>query len=105
MKRVIACIAAVSTIVSAAYAAETTIGQKDKQFSKASITVKKGDKLHFMNDDSVTHDISIKDPDGHKKPGVIQKPGDQADFTFDQTGDFTVMCLIHPKMKMAVTVQ
>jgi cytochrome c peroxidase len=105
MKRVILCIAAVSAIASAAYAAETTIGQKDKQFSKASITLKKGDKLHFTNDDSVTHDISVKDPDGHKKPGIIQKPGDQTDLTFDQAGDFTVMCLIHPKMKMTVQVQ
>jgi plastocyanin len=105
MKRFIACIAAVSTVASAAYAAETTIGQKDKQFSKEAVTLKKGDKLHFTNDDSVTHDISIKDPDGHRKPGVVQKPGEQADFTFDQTGNFTVMCLIHPKMKMTVKVQ
>jgi plastocyanin len=81
------------------------IVQKDKQFSEEAIAVKRRDKVHFVNSDNVTHNISVKEPSGGSKPGITQKPGEESDVQFDQPGDYEVRCLIHPKMKMSVKVE
>ena len=88
----------------AAWAAQT-VSQKDKQFSTDALTVKAGKSVTFSNDDQVTHDITVTKPDGSTTPGVMEKPGDHATITFDKPGQYKVWCLIHPKMKMIVTVQ
>lgn len=82
--------------------AATAISQKDKAFSQASVAVRAGDKLSFVNDDTVAHDISVKTPDGASRPGVLERPGDQFELAFDDVGTYQVRCLIHPKMKMTV---
>ena len=84
---------------------EPVVSQKDKQFSQETVTVKPGAVIRFVNDDAVTHDITLKAPDGTGRPGVVQKPGGDARLTFDQHGDYQVRCLIHPKMKMTVHVE
>jgi len=88
--------------MSTASIAATAISQKDKAFSQDSVAIKAGDKLRFVNDDSVTHDISVKSPGGVSRPGVVEKPGDDMELAFDDVGTYQVRCLIHPKMKMTV---
>lgn len=87
---------------SATAGAGVTVGQKDKQFSQENVALKRGDAVRFVNDDAVTHNLSVRDPSGANRPGVVQKPGDTTEITFDASGRYSVMCLIHPKMKMAV---
>lgn len=82
-----------------------TVGQKDKQFSQESVTVKHGGAVRFVNDDAVTHNLSVRDPAGTNRPGVVQKPGDATEITFDASGRYAVTCLIHPKMKMTVQAE
>ena len=82
-----------------------TVDQKDKQFSQAVVTVKTGEAVNFSNSDEVSHDLSIRNPDGSKMMSRLERPGEQASVTFDKTGDYKVQCLIHPRMKMVVTVQ
>jgi plastocyanin len=82
-----------------------TVSQKDKQFLPDTLTVNTGESVTFNNDDQVTHDITITRPDGSTMPGVMEKPGDHATFTFDKSGQYKVQCLIHPKMKMTITAQ
>jgi plastocyanin len=100
-------IAALLTLAFAlpALAAGISVGQKDKQFSKDSISIKQNDVVTFTNDDTVTHDISVREPDGSRRPGVMEPPGSTTQITFDKLGDYEVRCLIHPKMKMSVHVE
>jgi plastocyanin len=99
-----ALLAALGMTTAAAFADET-ITQKDKQFSQASVAIKQGDSVHFVNEDDVTHNIAIRQPDGSKKTSMIEKPGEQHVVKFDDKGDYEVNCLIHPKMKLKVSVQ
>jgi len=88
--------------LSTASIAATSISQKDKAFSQESVAIKAGDKLSFVNDDNVTHDISVRTPGGASRPGIVERPGDQLELAFDDVGTYQVRCLIHPKMKMTV---
>ena len=89
-------------IATAAVAAATTISQKDKTFSQDSVTVKAGEKIKFINDDNVTHNLTVKTPGATTRQGVQEKPGDEIELGFDEAGTYEVRCLIHPKMKMSV---
>ncbi|GEO43766.1 methylamine utilization protein [Skermanella aerolata] len=91
--------------LSAEALAGTSISQKGKQFSQDAVTIKAGDKVTFVNDDTVAHNITVKDPTGGNHSGDLQKPGTQADLGFDKPGTHEVRCAIHPKMKMTVTAQ
>ncbi len=85
--------------------ADQSVDQKDRQFSQPAVSVKVGEAVKFSNSDDVSHDISIRNPDGSKMMSKLEKPGDQTTITFDKPGDYKVQCLIHPKMKMTVTAQ
>jgi plastocyanin len=92
-------------LVVSAMSAELVITQKDKQFSQEAVTMKAGDKMRMVNDDSVTHNVVVKDASGASRPGITQKPGEQSEIGFDNAGDYEVRCLIHPKMKLSVKVE
>jgi plastocyanin len=85
----------------AAYAADHTIMQKGKVFSQTDITIKVGDALVFVNNDTVPHNVVSTDPENNL--GSL-KPGSSTPVTFKTAGDFTVICAIHPTMKMHVKV-
>jgi plastocyanin len=86
-----------------AFAAERTIGQKGKVFSESALTIKKGDVVLFMNDDTVTHNVMSTDSGGEFNIGT-QAPGVSTPVTFDKAGEFTILCAIHPRMKLTVKV-
>jgi plastocyanin len=86
-----------------AAAAERTISQKGKVFSETELTVKKGDSLVFMNDDTVNHNVLSSSTDNEFNLGSMA-PGASAPVTFKKAGDVAIVCAIHPKMKMAVKV-
>jgi cytochrome c peroxidase len=98
-----ACAGLVVGISTAAIAA-TTISQKDKTFSQENVAISAGEKVKFVNDDNVTHNLTLKTPGGKMKPGVLEKPGEETEFVFDEVGSYEVRCLIHPRMKMSVEV-
>jgi len=83
--------------------AEQSVDQKDKAFSQDAVTVPVGESVTFTNSDQVTHDLSVKNPDGSRLMSTMQKPGEHSVVTFDKPGEYKVQCLIHPKMKMTVT--
>jgi plastocyanin len=86
-----------------AFAAERSIGQKGKVFSESAITIKKGDVVVFMNDDTVTHNVMSTDAGSEFNIGS-QAPGVSTPVTFDKAGEFTILCAIHPRMKLMVKV-
>jgi plastocyanin len=86
-----------------ALAANLTITQKGRTFSSESITIKKGGTVTFLNDDSVPHNIMSTSQRNEFNLGS-QPPGASTDVTFKEGGEVQVICAIHPRMKMTVTV-
>jgi plastocyanin len=93
----------VSGLSTGAFAATEVIHQKGRLFSTDSITVKKGEMLTFFNDDTVPHNI-MSSSHGNEFNLGSQPPGSSTDVTFKEAGDATVICAIHPRMKMTVKV-
>jgi plastocyanin len=93
----------ISGLSTGAFAATEVVHQQGRAFSAESITIKKGDPLTFLNDDSVPHNI-MSTSKGNEFNLGSQSPGSSTDVTFKEAGDVTVICAIHPRMKMAVKV-
>ncbi len=86
-----------------ALAATQVIHQQGRVFSSESVTIKKGEALTFLNDDSVPHNI-MSATKGNEFNLGSQPPGTSTDVTFKEAGDVQVICAIHPRMKMMVKV-
>jgi len=86
-----------------AFAATEVIHQHGRLFSSESATVKKGEALTFLNDDTVPHNI-MSATKGNEFNLGSQPPGSSTDVTFKEAGDVAVICAIHPRMKMLVKV-
>jgi plastocyanin len=89
--------------VGGALAANLTITQKGRMFSSESVSVKRGEMLTFLNDDSVPHNILSTSKGNEFDLGSLP-PGASTDVTFKEAGDVLVICAIHPRMKMVVKV-
>jgi len=90
-------------------AAEIMITQENKSFKKdgqlvEKITIKKGDVIHFKNQDPFFHNLfslsDLKTFDLGSYPKGISKS-----VTFDKAGIAEVECAIHPQMFMEVKVE
>ena len=95
-------LAAIATV---AFAADVPVSQKNQTFSSLALTVHVGDKVIFENDDTVTHNITVKGSDGDADDLGLQKPGQKLGYKFETKGVYRVICSIHPRMKMTVTAQ
>lgn len=89
--------------ITAAYATERSIRQKGKVFSEAEVTIKKGETLLFVNDDSIAHNVLSTSATHRFNLGLMQ-PGNATPVTFKNSGELSIICAIHPTMKMAVKV-
>lgn len=87
-----------------AYAASFNVGQKNKQFTKKSLTVKVGDTVRFTNEDPFFHNVFSLSPTKTFDLGSYPK-GDYRDVTFDTAGKVEVECAIHPNMRMTIVVK
>jgi plastocyanin len=86
-----------------ALAANLTITQKGRVFSSENISIKKGEAITFVNDDSVPHNI-ISTSKGNEFNLGSQAPGASTDVTFKESGEALVICAIHPRMKLTVKI-
>jgi plastocyanin len=86
-----------------AFAATEVIHQQGRAFSAESVTIKKGEALTFLNDDTVPHNIMSASKGNEFNLGS-QSPGSSTDVTFKEAGDVQVICAIHPRMKLTVKV-
>jgi len=77
-----------------------TITEKDFAFSPAETTVKVGDVVTFVNEDSAPHNVSI---DGAELG--MQNQGDSVTWTAAKAGSFPFSCTIHPTMTGTLTVK
>jgi plastocyanin len=86
-----------------ALAANQVVHQQGRAFSSESMTVKTGEALTFLNDDTVPHNV-FSTSKGNEFNLGSQSPGSSTDVTFKEAGDVSVICAIHPRMKMTVKV-
>ena len=104
MRRLAVFVLVISAGLSAgALAGNQMIHQQGRVFGPDNITIKKGDALTFVNDDSIPHNIMSATKGSEFNLGS-QAPGMSTDVTFKETGDVQVICAIHPRMKMMVKV-
>ena len=81
------------------------VTQKGQQFSPRVIAIHVGDTLEVLNDDGeLIHHAYVASKTFSFDSGD-QEPGTKADIQFTVPGTFQVLCGIHPKMRLDVTVQ
>ena len=86
-----------------AAAVVNTVKIVDMAFSPQNITVKRGTKVTWTNNDTVAHDVTETDSKDGPKSGTLNT-GESYSFTFDTVGTFKYHCSIHPSMTGTVTV-
>ena len=104
MRRLAVFVLVISAGLSAgALAGNQMIHQQGRVFGPDSVTIKKGEALTFVNDDTIPHNIMSASKGNEFNLGS-QGPGMSTDVTFKEAGDVQVICAIHPRMKMLVKV-
>lgn len=99
-------------VLSAAGAAWAGLGppkyhasQKDQAFRPGELTIKRGETVEIVNDDGdLLHHVYV-DSKSFSFDSGDQEPGETVDITFSKSGAFTVLCGIHPRMKLRVQVE
>lgn len=86
-----------------ALAASLAVHQQGRKFSSDNVTIRTGETLTFVNDDTVPHNIYSASSGNEFNLGS-QGPGMSTEVTFTEAGDVQVLCAIHPRMKMTVKV-
>lgn len=86
-------------------ASQLIISQKGKRFGPQDVALRVGEHITVVNDDdNFVHQAYIEHEAFAFDSGDIE-PGARAVITFPTAGDFTVLCGVHPKMKLAVRVR
>ena len=84
--------------------ATSRMSQKDKTFLPARVTLRTGDTLTILNDDTRPHNVRVFDPRMKFNSG-LQEPGERVTVPFAQSGMFDVFCGIHPSMRATIEVK
>ncbi len=84
--------------------ATTLVTQKNKSFQPGAVTLRRGEALTIVNNDTRPHNVRVFDPRLSFNSGV-QEPGDKAVIDFPQAGTFEVFCGIHPNMRLTIEVE
>ncbi len=80
------------------------ISQKNREFHPATLTIGVGDTVTIVNDDGDLHHHAYVSSGSFKFDSGDQLPGSRTDIVFTVPGQFNVLCGIHPKMRLVVTV-
>lgn len=79
-----------------------SVGMKGFAFAPATITIKVGESVEWINDDTVNHTVTADD--GSFDSGN-EAPGNSYTHKFDKAGTYTYFCKWHPNMKGTIIVQ
>jgi plastocyanin len=87
----------------------TEVAMENIQFSPSELTVKAGETITFVNNESVPHDVhktSGPGADFASGPAGGMGEGDTFELTLDQAGDYEYVCNVHaPGMSGTITVE
>ncbi|MCJ2085839.1 methylamine utilization protein [Methylobacterium sp. E-005] len=81
------------------------ISQKGKRFGPGDVALHVGEHITVVNDDNNFVHQAYVDHEAFAFDSGDIEPGDKVVITFPTEGDFTVLCGVHPKMKLAVHVR
>jgi plastocyanin len=86
-------------------AAVSNVSQRHRAFSPTALEITLGSTVQIVNDDGeLTHHAYVKS-DTFSFDSGEQQPGDKVNIVFPAAGHFTVLCGIHPRMHLEVTVK
>lgn len=98
-----------ATAASVAHAASVRdVSQRRRAFEPRAVEIARGDALRFVNDDGeLLHHAHVPPggPGGFAFDTGEQAPGSAVLVRFPVAGTFEVLCGIHPRMRLAVTVR
>jgi plastocyanin len=80
------------------------VSQRGRAFEPGELSIKRGDILQIVNDDGDLMHHAYIESDQFNFDSGDQEPGAKVDIPFTVSGNFTVLCGIHPKMKLIVHV-
>ena len=89
---------------SALGAAPYQVSQKGRAFQPGELTIRRGETVQIVNDDADLLHHAYVDSERFTFDSGDQEPGSKTDVTFPVAGTFSVLCGIHPKMKLTVHV-
>jgi plastocyanin len=81
------------------------VSQKGREFRPGEVIIKRGETVQIINDDGDLQHHAYVDSAKFNFDSGDQEPGAKASITFPTVGDFSVLCAIHPKMKLVVHVK
>lgn len=85
--------------------ASLKVTQKGRAFAPGAISLQAGEAIAIVNDDGeLVHHAYLESSDFSFDTGE-QLPGSRTVVRFPKAGHFTILCGIHPKMKLAVSVK
>jgi plastocyanin len=89
----------------AATSREYVVSQIGRAFKPTELTIQRGETVQIVNDDGdLLHHIYLES-DRLTFDSGDQGPGSRTNIAFPISGSFTVLCAIHPKMKLVVHVK
>lgn len=98
------CGALLASVLGAWAADVAMVTQANRKFTPSQVEVARGGTVRFVNDDGqLLHHIYSTSPTFDFDSGE-QAPGKVIEERFNVPGTFTVLCGIHPKMRLVVTV-
>ncbi len=81
------------------------VTQKGRAFAPGSVFMHAGQSIEIVNDDGeLVHHAYLDNPNFSFDIGE-QGPGSKSVVAFPRQGQFTILCGIHPKMKLLVSVK
>jgi plastocyanin len=80
------------------------VSQKGRAFQPGELTIRRGETVQIVNDDADLLHHAYVESERFSFDSGDQEPGSQTDMIFPVTGTFSVLCGIHPKMKLTVHV-
>jgi plastocyanin len=97
----VACAVYAAVAVAAAPPAESKVTIDNFTFKPEAITIPKGTKLEWENDDDIPHTV-VETQGKFLSPALDTE--DKYAFTFDVPGTYEYFCSLHPHMKGKVVV-
>ena len=87
-----------------AKSADYTIKITNYKFARQALTIKVGQTVKWINEDSAPHTVTTTSGPAKFDSGTLQK-GDSWSYTFTKPGTYKYYCAVHPDMKASVTAQ
>jgi plastocyanin len=101
---VVVAIAAMAAMAIPAFAATKTVLVKDNFFSPKTTTISKGTTVRWVWKGQAPHNVTMTKGPGTKFRSKTKLKG-AYQHTFKRAGSYTIICTIHPGMKLALKVK